>query len=118
MSELNDYRAQTRSLDAVVEYHNMQFILLGRAEPEEVQTGVVSWNFFDVFGAKPLLGRNFAPEDERQDAPAVLMLSYEYWLRSFGGDPTVVGKVFRTNDKPHTVVGILPPFPQYPQENE
>ncbi len=118
VSELNDYRVQTRSLDAVVEYHNMQFILLGRAEPEEVQTGVVSWNFFDVFGAKPLLGRNFAPEDERKDAPAVLLLSYEYWLRSFGGDPTVVGKVFRMNDKPHTVVGILPPFPQYPQEND
>jgi putative ABC transport system permease protein len=118
VSELNDYRAQTRSLDAVVEYHNMQFILLGRAEPEEVQTGVVSWNFFDVFGAKPLLGRNFAPEDEKRDAPAVLLLSYEYWLRSFGGDPTVVGKVFRMNDKPHTVVGILPPFPQYPQEND
>ena len=65
VSELNDYRAQNRSLDAIVEYHNMQFILLGRAEPEEVQTGVVSWNFFDVLGAKPLLGRNFAPDDEK-----------------------------------------------------
>src|SRR4029077_3483611 len=48
----------------------------------------------------------------------VLLLSYEYWLRSFGGDPTVVGKVFRMNDKPHTVIGVLPPFPQYPQEND
>src|ERR1700687_2303984 len=96
----------------------MQFILLGRAEPEQVETGVVSWNYFDVFGAKPLLGRNFAPDDEKPGAPAVLLLSYEYWLRSFGGDPTVVGKVFRMNDKPHTVIGVLPPFPQYPQEND
>jgi putative ABC transport system permease protein len=116
--ELMDYRAQNRSLDAVVEYHNMQFILLGRAEPEQVETGVVSWNFFDVFGAKPLLGRNFSPDDEKQGAPAVLLLSYEYWLRSFGGDPTVVGRVFRMNDKPHTVIGVLPPFPQYPNEND
>jgi putative ABC transport system permease protein len=52
--ELNDYRAQSRSMDGIVEYHNMQFILLGRAEPERVETGVVSWNFFDVFGVKPL----------------------------------------------------------------
>jgi hypothetical protein len=96
-----DYRRQNRSLDAIVEYHNMQFILLGRAEPEQVETGVVSWNYFDVFGAKPLLGRNFAPDDEKPGAPAVLLLSYEYWLRSFGGDPTVIGKVFRMNDKPH-----------------
>src|SRR6266478_4677357 len=95
--ELMDYRRQNRSLDAIVEYHNMQFILLGRAEPEQVETGVVSWNYFDVFGAKPLIGRNFAPDDEKPGAPAVLLLSYEYWLRSFGGDPTVVGKVFRMN---------------------
>src|SRR6266436_4589678 len=116
--EMLDYRRQNRSLDAIVEYHNMQFILLGRAEPEQVETGVVSWNFFDVFGAKPLLGRDFAPADEKEGAPAVLLLSYEFWLRSFGGDPTVVGKVFRMNDKPHTVIGVLPPFPQYPHEND
>jgi putative ABC transport system permease protein len=116
--EMMDYRRQNRSLDALVEYHNMQFILLGRAEPEQVQTGVVSWNFFDVFGAKPLLGRDFIPDDEKTGAPAVLLLSYEFWLRSFGGDPTVIGKVFRMNDKPHTVVGVLPPFPQYPDEND
>src|SRR6202042_959382 len=116
--ELNDYRAQSRSMDGIVEYHNMQFILLGRAEPERVETGVVSWNFFDVFGVKPLLGRMFEPSDEKHDAPAVLLLSYEYWLRSFGGDPTVVGKTFRMNDKPHLVIGVLPPFPQYPHEND
>jgi putative ABC transport system permease protein len=116
--ELMDYRRQNRSLDAIVEYHNMQFILLGRAEPEQVETGVVSWNYFDIFGAKPLVGRNFSPDDEKPGAPAVLLLSYEYWLRSFGGDPTVIGKVFRMNDKPHTVIGVLPPFPQYPQEND
>ena len=69
MSELNDYRAQTHSLDAVVEYHNMQFILLGRAEPEEVQTGVVSWNFFDVFGAKPLLGEISLPKTKGKTRP-------------------------------------------------
>jgi putative ABC transport system permease protein len=108
--ELNDYRRQNRSLDGIVEYHNMQFILLGRSEPERVETGVVSWNFFDLFGVKP--------NDEKLGAPAVLLLSYEYWQRSFGGDLTVVGKAFRMNDKPHTVIGILPPFPQYPEEND
>src|SRR5262249_33041852 len=51
-------------------------------------------------------------------APAVLMLSYEYWIRSFGGDPTGGGKSFTMNDKIHTVVGILPPIPQYPNEND
>ena len=116
--EIMDYRSQNRSLDALVEYHQMNFILLGRTEPERVDTGVVSWNYFDVFGMKPLAGRTFRFEDEQPGAPAVLILSYEYWIRSFGGDPTVVGKSFTMNDKIHTVVGILPPMPQYPDEND
>jgi putative ABC transport system permease protein len=118
VAEINAYRAQSRSLDGLVEYHNMNFILLGRSEPERVETGVVSWNYFDVFGVKPLFGRAFRPEDEQPGAPAVLMLSYEYWIRSFGGDPTVVNKTFTMNDKLHKVVGILPPVPQYPDEND
>ena len=116
--EIKDYRAQNHTFDGLVEYHNMNFILLGRNEPERVETGVVSWNYFDVFGLKPLAGRDFRPEDEEPGAPAVLMLSYEYWIRSFGGDPTVVGKTFNMNDRIHTVVGILPPVPQYPDEND
>ena len=118
VADINDYRTQSHSLDGLVEYHNMNFILLGRGEPERVETGVVSWNYFDVFGVKPLFGRAFRPEDEQPGAPAVLMLSYEYWIRSFGGDPTVVNKTFTMNDRPHTVVGILPPVPQYPDEND
>ena len=116
--EINDYRTQNHTMDGLVEYHNMNFILLGRAEPERVESGVVSWNYFDVFGVKPLFGRTFRAEDEQPGAPAVLMLSYEYWIRSFGGDPTVVGKTFRMNDRVHTVVGVLPPVPQYPDEND
>ncbi|PYU48120.1 MAG: hypothetical protein DMG48_21515 [Acidobacteria bacterium] len=117
-ADTNDYRGQTRSLDGLVEYHNMNFILLGRSEPQRVETGVVSWNYFDVFGVKPLFGRTFRPEDEQPGAPAVLMLSNEYWIKSFGGDPTVVNKTFSMNDRVHTVIGVLPPVPQYPDEND
>src|SRR6185437_7426950 len=46
------------------------------------------------------------------------MLSYDYWQHHQGGDPNIVGKVFRMNDRPHTVIGVLPPIPQYPAEND
>src|SRR5256886_14898501 len=46
------------------------------------------------------------------------MLSYEYWIKSFGGAPTVVNKTFSMNDRVHTVIGVLPPVPQYPDEND
>jgi putative ABC transport system permease protein len=116
--EIQDYREQARTVKSLVEYHNMDFDLIGQGEPQRVQTGVVSANFFDVLGVRPLLGRTFAPADEEQGAPAVLVFSYEYWKRNYGGDPKVVGRTFRMNDRIHTVVGVLPPVPQYPDDND
>jgi predicted permease len=113
--DIADYR-QARSLSDVVEFHQMTFNLLGRAEPERLLTGVVSANYFDVLGVQALHGRTFLPADDEPGAPAVLVFSYKYWMRSFGGDPAVVGQVFRMNDRPHTVVGVMPPVPQYPSE--
>ena len=115
--EINDYRAQSRTLDDLEEYHSMQFILLGR-QPDRVQTGVVSAGFFPMLGVKPLLGRVFRPSDDQIGAPPVLVLSYTYWQRAFGGDPKIVGQTFKMNDRMHTVVGVLPPIPQYPREND
>lgn len=118
VKEIEDYREQAQTTSALVEYHAMTFILYGGAEPETIQTGIVSWNYFDVLGVQPVLGRGFSPEDERQGAEAVLVLSHEYWQRSHLGDRSIVGRVFQMNDRPHTVIGVLPPTPQFPQENE
>ncbi len=118
VKEIEDYRAQNRTLSGLVEYHAMSFTLFGHGDPERVRTGVVSANYFDLFGVQPLLGRTFFPDDEKLGAPPVLLLSYEYWKNNFGSDPGIVGKTFEMNDKVHTVVGVLPPVPQYPNEND
>src|SRR5436305_2415676 len=117
VKELDDCR-QSLTLSGIVEYHSMAFLLLGNNSAERVQTGVVSHNFFDVLGVKPLLGRNFLESDESPNADAVLVLSYDYWRHHQGGDPNIVGKVFHMNNRPHTVIGVLPPIPQYPAEND
>src|SRR6476646_489357 len=118
VKEIEDYRAQNRTLSGLVEYHAMSFTLFGHGDPARVRTGVVSANYFELFGVQPLLGRTFLPEDEKLGAPPVLVLSYEYWKNDFGSDPEIVGKTFEMNDKVHTVVGVLPPVPQYPNEND
>jgi predicted permease len=112
--DFTDFREKTRAFAALSEYHSMWFILLGRPEPERVQTGVVSDNFFDLLGVKPLLGRTFQPGEDKQGAAPALLLSYNFWKQSFNGDPGVIGQVFQMNDKPHTVVGVLPPLPAFP----
>ena len=92
----------------------MNFDLLRRGEPDRVATGVVSHNFFDVLGIRPLVGRTFADADDDEGAEAVLVLGYDYWTTRFGGDPNIVGQVFQMNDRPHTVIGVMPDVPHYP----
>ncbi len=116
--EFTDYRERTRSFTAMSEYHSMWFILLGRPEPSRVQTGVVSANLFDLLGVSPLLGRTFLPGEDNIGAAPVLLLSHEFWQSEFGGDPGVVGRVFEMNNKPHTVVGVLPPLPAFPNPSQ
>ncbi len=116
--EVADYAAQSRTLSSVAEYHSMWFILLRQPEPERVQTGVVSAHFFDLVGVRPLLGRTFVKGEDAPGAAPVLVLSYDYWQRSHGGDPKVIGRAFKMNDRMHTVIGVLPPMPAYPDEND
>lgn len=118
VSEINDYRQQSQALSDLVEYHAMRFLLLGHETADRVKTGVVSWSFFDFLGVKPIMGRGFLPSDEKTGAPPVILLSYEYWQTHQHGDPNIVGKVFAMNDKQHTVIGVLPSFPQYPNNND
>ena len=115
--EMADYAEHNHTLNGAVEHHAMTFLLIGKDSAERVATSVVSVNFFDILGVKPLLGRTFLPSDDNRTA-AVLVLSYQYWQSHQGGDPNIVGKVFQMNNLPHTVIGVLPPIPQYPQESD
>ena len=118
IAEYFDYRDQAQVFDGLVEYHQMNFDLLNRGEPDRVSTGVVSHNFFDLLGIKPIVGRTFVATDDLPGAEAVLVLSHTYWRTRFGGDPDIVGQVFEMNDRPHRVIGVLPNVPHYPQEND
>lgn len=114
IKELYDYRAQLASFDQLVEFHQMSFDLLRRGEPDRVATGVVSPNFFEALGIKSILGRTFVPTDDDEESDAVLVLGHSYWQTKFGADPNIIGQVFEMNDRPHTVVGVLPSVPHYP----
>ena len=119
IAEYFDYRERAKDVfDGLVEYHQMNFDLINRGEPDRVNTGVVSANFFDLLGIKPILGRTFVAADDVKGAEAVLVLSHTYWQTKFGGDPNIVGQVFEMNDRPHRVIGVLPNVPHYPQEND
>jgi putative ABC transport system permease protein len=118
VAEYYDYREQAKVFDGLVEYHQMNFDLLNRGEPDRVDAGVVSHDFFDLLGIRPILGRSFVKADDAHGAEAVLMLSHRYWRQKFGADRDIVGRIFEMNDRPHRVIGVLPHVPHYPQEND
>lgn len=116
--DIQDIRARSRSLESVAEYHAMTFTLLGRGEAELVQTGVVSTHYFELLGMRPIVGRDFVESDDRSGAEPVLILSYGYWQRRFGGDESIVGEAMEMNGRMHNIIGVLPPVPQFPDQND
>src|SRR5947209_9356491 len=79
----------------------------GAAQPERVQAGWVSGNFFDVLGVRPVLGRLLTPDDDRTPGQhPVAVLSYYYWRRRFGGSPDVLGRWIAIEDKRYQVIGV------------
>ncbi len=81
--------------------------LSGDGEPEQVPARKVTWNFWSVLGAQPILGRVFS-EDEDNKGVRVVVISHGLWQRRFGGAPGIVGRKISLNDEPYEVIGVMP----------
>jgi predicted permease len=90
--------------------------LTGSGDPELLTGGGVTWNFLDVLGIEPAIGRDFVQADDDAGAAPVVILTDGLWRRRFGADPNIVGQAIQLSGEPWTVVGVLPasfraPFP-------
>lgn len=111
-SNLRDFRELSRSFDGLTGYNaffdQASYNLVGVGEPERLIGAGVADDFLDVLGVEPVVGRDFVEEEGIWDGRPAIMLSYGYWTRRFGADPTVVGTALTIDDVPREVVGILP----------
>ena len=91
-------------------YHVGDQELTGIGEPERLTSVPVTENLFSLLGVQPALGRSFSAEEcqGRYSAPPSVVLSYSFWRGRLGSDPDVVGRKLILNNKPATVVGVLP----------
>lgn len=117
--EFQDWRDATRTFSGLAAYNDatMNVSDEGRT-PERFRGTYISANGFRLTGQKPLLGRDFLPEDDRPGAPPVVILGDGIWRNRYGGDPTVIGRVVRVNGVPSTVIGIMPAGFQFPITSE
>ncbi len=89
--------------------------LTGVGEPERVSVTSLSTNFFEMLGIRPVIGREFLPEEGKQAASHVAMLNEALWRRRFGGDSHILGKTIDLDGTSYTVVGVLPAGIRYPR---
>jgi putative ABC transport system permease protein len=107
--DVADWRAQTRSFEEVASFRHTTYTLNGVGEPQRVEAMRVSAGFFPLLRVQPAAGRAFRPEEDVPGGENVVVISHEFWQRSFGGDRGVLGRRLLLNAQPHTVVGVLPP---------
>jgi hypothetical protein len=86
--------------------------------PELLRAAKVTWQWFDVFRARPVLGRVFLPEEDIPGAEHEVVLSYESWRNRFGGDPEIIGRAVQLNRESYRVVGVIGPELAWPVNNE
>jgi putative ABC transport system permease protein len=106
--ETEDWKGRTRSLHQIALYRGWTPSSSGGGAPEMVFGLRITRNFFETLGTSPYLGRGFLPEEDRPGRWHVVLLSYPYWIRRFGGDPHVVGQTIWLDRVSFQIVGVLP----------
>jgi len=103
-----DLRRLSHSFESMSLYRDATAAIVERGEPELISGLRVNSDFFDTLGVSMQIGRTFLPEEDRPDGRFEIILSHGLWMRRFGGDPKVLGRVIRLNESSFTVVGVLP----------
>ena len=110
-----DWRARASSFEKLAAVTGDYVNVAGAGEPESVLAMVVTSDFFDAFGARPIVGRGFIPAEE-EPGHRVVVLGEALWKSKFGGAETAVGSTMKVNGVGYTIVGILPARLAYPPE--
>ena len=105
---------EARSFEAGVYRPAYEDVILGGREPEALRAGRFSANVLSILRVRPILGREFRPEEDADGAPPVVLVSERLWTRRFGASRSMVGQTISISSVPHTVIGILPDGFQFP----
>lgn len=118
LHDFGTWRAELESVQQIGAFRAVGRNLIAQgAQPETVTVAEMSASAFLIARASPALGRPLLPEDERPDAPDVVVIGDDVWRRRFGADPEIVGRRIQLGETIHTVVGVMPPGFEFPVDN-
>jgi predicted permease len=101
-------REQGTTFEDIGVYQGDSLSVTGAGQPEHVPGLDVTDGTLPLLGVKPVLGRLFTRRDDTADAPQTVVLSYGYWRKRFGGDPSVIGRSILVGGKAREIIGVLP----------
>ena len=115
-ADFKDFRDSSATLQTIAVFTNRSLTIAdGVGEPERFLGSTVSWTLFHLLGTPPILGRNFAADDDKPGAEPVVLLSHDVWDRRYQKDSNVIGRAITINGRPHTVIGVMPPKFLFPE---
>ena len=113
--EITDFRESAKSLGGIAEYSEMIYTLQGKQDAVRINVGLVTGNYFNVMGLSSVAGRLLNDGDDGLNVPPVMVLTYEYWMKRFGGDRGIIGEHVRLGGKSVEIVGVVQPAPYFPR---
>ncbi|HET8775694.1 MAG TPA: ABC transporter permease [Thermoanaerobaculia bacterium] len=105
--EIVQWRVRATQFSAIEAVRPLWMTARGSGDPESISGALVTGGFFRLFGVRPVMGRDFAPEEDVPDA-RVGIITYGLWRRRFGGDPKTIGRSLLIDGRPVAIIGVLP----------
>ncbi|HET9157611.1 MAG TPA: ABC transporter permease [Myxococcaceae bacterium] len=107
--QLEDLRAQTRTLEHLGGYGYVPFDLTGDGDPVQIPAAVVTGDLFGTLGVPAALGRTLVPSDDLPGAAPAVVVSDAFWRSRMGADPSPLGRALMLSGRSYTVIGVMPP---------
>jgi putative ABC transport system permease protein len=117
--DFQDWRAQSKTFQSLAAFSDAPMVITDTtAAPERYAGWRLTANTFSLVGQKPLVGRDFLPEEDRPGAAPVCIIGYSVWESRYGRDPNVLGRSIRINEAPATIVGVMPQGMKFPMTGD
>ena len=113
-----EWQRQNRTFSFIAGAQRHDLTFTGNGEPAELDTVVVTSDYFSLLGVKPLAGRFFSPEESKKGAAPVVIISENLWRSRFSSDPNIIGRAMILDQRSFTIVGIMPAGFRTPFFNE
>jgi putative ABC transport system permease protein len=114
--DFREWQSQNQTFDEMAAFQGGTMNLAGHGVPERLQVAEVSASLFPLLGARPALGRAMLAADQESGRSSVVLLSHQLWQRKFGADAGIIGKSIDLDGKARTVVGVMPPAFDFPNQ--